>query len=354
MYLGTLGYSEDDGTLISFGIDWRRPLDFNIAQLQAKIEGALARTGETAVDIVAHSHGGLVARKYMQKFGGGHVQNLITFGTPHKGMLETFKALCEGIELFGFSQSHIMKVARTFPSAYELLPVDPGDGMFEAGGSPADPFATNGWATGGISKPMLQDASASVQSLDTKLPVKTTLIAGTHRSTWSLAQANGASKVKFTQRDDGDGTVPSISASGAALTSDRGVSRFVIPYGVHSQLFDYPEARRLLKNTLLPRPMSHFSIGLESPTYVPGKTFGVGVDIRDSAGNVPADATAQITIKGAGTKTFTLPRTRDDFFARLPMPGTPVHLQYRVEVSAPSLGETFGAQVGVIFAANHS
>lgn len=55
-------------------------------RLQRFVEQVKAREGELAVDIVAHSMGGLVARYYLERLDGAkHVERLITIGTPHRG-----------------------------------------------------------------------------------------------------------------------------------------------------------------------------------------------------------------------------------------------------------------------------
>lgn len=62
------------------------PVD-HLAQLVAdKIEGLSRKHGFERVHIVGHSKGGLVARRYIQAYGGERrVKSLITLGTPHHG-----------------------------------------------------------------------------------------------------------------------------------------------------------------------------------------------------------------------------------------------------------------------------
>lgn len=56
------------------------------AVLAAQVEEVRERTGHQQVDIVSHSLGGLVARYYVQRLGGGEkVHSLVTLGTPHLG-----------------------------------------------------------------------------------------------------------------------------------------------------------------------------------------------------------------------------------------------------------------------------
>lgn len=344
MYLGSLGLD-----VTPFGVDWRRPLDYDVENLQFKIQGILARTGEAQVDIVAHSHGGLVARRYLEKFGGALVDKFITLGTPHSGMIETFTAICEGIDFLGFSRSHVMKVARSFPSAYELLPFNAGDGLFTFDGAAADPFDETGWVPDGVSKQMLADAALSSQAMSRVIPAKTTMIYGTHLQTLALAAGATGKKTKFSLLPKGDGTVPSVSASGSGVTSSVSLSRFVMPYGVHSHLFDYAPVKRVMKNALFERPMPHFAWSFESEVYTPKSTFGVAADVRDAAGTPITTAVVMLELKGF--KTVQLLHNGDDFSAQIAMPSTPRHLEYKLTVAAP--GINVDPQVGMLWAANH-
>lgn len=182
-----------------------------------------------------------------------------------------------------------------------------------------------------------------------QIPAKTVIVYGTHRDTLARAQASTNAKVKFKSLPEGDGTVPAVSASGTGITSTQSIARFVMPYGVHSHLFEYEAVRRILKNTLFERPMPHFAWSFESDVYTPGSTFGVAADVRDASGQpIPG---AAVTLELKGFKTIHLQHNGDDFSALLQMPGTPKHLEYRLTVAAN--GITVEPQVGMLFAANH-
>ncbi|WP_223182459.1 MULTISPECIES: esterase/lipase family protein [unclassified Streptomyces] len=54
--------------------------------LSRRVEAIRSRTGQSEVDIVGHSLGGLIARYYVQCLGGDtRVRTLVTLGTPHSG-----------------------------------------------------------------------------------------------------------------------------------------------------------------------------------------------------------------------------------------------------------------------------
>jgi len=84
------GY-EKEKNLFDFPYEWR---DSNIStaeKLKEKINEVKSKTGLPAVDIVAHSMGGLVSRYYIE--GNGYqddVNQLVTLGTPHKGSPKSY------------------------------------------------------------------------------------------------------------------------------------------------------------------------------------------------------------------------------------------------------------------------
>lgn len=63
-----------------------RPLDDLAALVADKVEALSQRHGVEHLHIIGHSMGGLLARRYVQHFGGERrVGSLITLGTPHHG-----------------------------------------------------------------------------------------------------------------------------------------------------------------------------------------------------------------------------------------------------------------------------
>jgi len=63
--------------------------------LKELIETVQYKTGREKVIIVAHSMGGLVARRYMQLFGDTDVAKLIMIGTPNKGVVGNVAQYCD-------------------------------------------------------------------------------------------------------------------------------------------------------------------------------------------------------------------------------------------------------------------
>ncbi len=123
------GYME--GTdLFVFPYDWRKDNSESALLLKNKIEQVLAQTGKTKVDIIAHSMGGLVAKKYIADNGANSIDQLIFLGTPHLGAPKAFKALMYGDDMGGnlFGKIHFLNpnrvkiISQNMPATYQLLP----------------------------------------------------------------------------------------------------------------------------------------------------------------------------------------------------------------------------------------
>ena len=61
------------------------PIDDYCEQVERAVDALCAATGASAVAIVAHSMGGLVARAWLRRYGSTRLLRLITLGSPHHG-----------------------------------------------------------------------------------------------------------------------------------------------------------------------------------------------------------------------------------------------------------------------------
>lgn len=333
-----------------FHLDWRKSMTIAADELDRRISGLLTRTGAAKVHLVAHSHGGLVARMYLHRHGPERVAHLITIGTPHKGMLDTCEAMVRGLPMFGWSKSHIRDVARSFPSAYELLPHDEGDGLFSWDGGAATPLAATGWLPDPAMSILLGGAAGVVAQLPRSVPVASTFLYGTRRTTRVRCKAAPGS-ITFEQDADGDGTVPRVSAIGAGLAGP--VSTVAVPFGIHSHLFHHEIARRAISDTLLGRERGpHFAMGFASePLFRPFSTNRIAVEVRDPDGMPLPGTTVRLRLRGRGPF-IELPQTAaGDFTAELKMPGRGRHLEWEVVASAPSIPAPW-VRRGILFAGN--
>lgn len=126
--LKSVGYQEDS-SLFLFPYDWRLDINSSVSRLKDKIEEVKVQTGSEQVDLVAHSMGGLVVKKYLKDYGNVSVDRFADLATPHIGAPKTFKVLSYGdnfgFEKFGFNILNPVRtkeISQNMPSIYQLLP----------------------------------------------------------------------------------------------------------------------------------------------------------------------------------------------------------------------------------------
>lgn len=122
------GYVENRDLFV-FPYDWRLNLAGSSNLLKTKIDAIKSQTGQEKVDIIAHSMGGLVAKKYIEDYGQNSVDKFIDIATPHLGAPKAVKILMYGddlnIELFGnkiLNSDRIRTISQNMPAIYQLLP----------------------------------------------------------------------------------------------------------------------------------------------------------------------------------------------------------------------------------------
>ncbi len=126
-----LGYEKGKNFFV-FPYDWRKDVRVTKDSLDALIEEAKTKSGQTKVNLVAHSMGGLVARYYIADSGrASKVNKLISMGVPHLGATKALKTLMYGDEIkkdvfgifaLGIPSSEVKDVFQNLPSAFQLLP----------------------------------------------------------------------------------------------------------------------------------------------------------------------------------------------------------------------------------------
>jgi len=145
-------------TLFVFPYDWRKSITDNAAALKDYVGCVQQFHPNSKVDILAHSMGGLVARRYildnyiLENPGAHNVARLVTIGTPWLGapklyyVMETgdFPGL-SGLEYF-LLPDDIKRAYKAliefFPGAHQLLPSRL---FFELGFPSGTPFREEGW-----------------------------------------------------------------------------------------------------------------------------------------------------------------------------------------------------------------
>ncbi len=128
-FLDTKGYTENSDSFEN-PYDWRFSIENSVIDLKNKIDEIKVQRGVSEVDLVAHSMGGLLVKKYLKDYGGDSVGKFIDIGTPHTGSPKSFKILNYGDDLgvnyifgiFNINQKRIKSISQNMPSVYQLLP----------------------------------------------------------------------------------------------------------------------------------------------------------------------------------------------------------------------------------------
>ncbi len=129
------GYIENQN-LFTFPYDWRYGASgkypdgsTNETLLAQKIQAILTQTGSSKVDIVAHSEGGLIVKKYvMDNPTSNGIDKAVFVGVPNTGAPYAAKVLLQGDNFgisflgFGLSSTEIKNISANMPTAYDLLP----------------------------------------------------------------------------------------------------------------------------------------------------------------------------------------------------------------------------------------
>ena len=190
--------------------DWR----MNLNDLATAFATRLRNDEAPAIYIIAHSMGGLIARRAMQSPELARVRRLVTLGTPHGGSFGAVQAIRGTYpvvrRLAALDRTHDAdflagEVFSTFPSLYQMMP--------RAGaGCSTDLFDAAHWPQSGPRpNPQLLDAG---RAFTTALPAgepRCVAICGTLQRTVTGLRLE-RDEFLYQVSDAGDGTVPLASA----------------------------------------------------------------------------------------------------------------------------------------------
>lgn len=97
-------------------LEFEDPVGSNVEhaeEIAAAMDAFLERTGATAVDVVAHSMGGLAVRRYLLE-GSPRIRKVVFLGTPHRGTVTAYLAWGEGGEEMQPGTEFLMDLNREF------------------------------------------------------------------------------------------------------------------------------------------------------------------------------------------------------------------------------------------------
>ena len=204
-----------------FPFDWRESIDKSADRLAGEVQ---AFAGGEPLHLVAHSMGGLVSRRFIQRHRDiwnsmddptdkGRGGRLVMLGTPNRGSFAIPLTLTGGEKLVKLldkaDQPHnleqLLGIIGTFPGLYQMLPsplVDLGDDHQRL-------FDRQVWGDIPASEKLLSGAAELIRGLHEVIDPKRLLyVAGWGRKTPSRIRVDEPGRFSYQETRDGDGRVP--------------------------------------------------------------------------------------------------------------------------------------------------
>lgn len=234
--LARIGFSEAKGNLLELPYDWRTSVRCIVDVEGPKIEAALAAwrakdpaNADARIVFIAHSMGGLVARRYATTHPD--VGKIITIATPHRGSVKALQVLTQGVgPRWGWLQDVILPLVTSLPSLHQLLPAYPcvdTDGKYQNFGD------LKGQTVHGLDTTMAAagieflDELAAAEAADPRLTELLHSLIGWRQDTPASLKLSGGKPVFQTSYGgltlSGDGTVPHAGAVPKGMRLDSPV-----------------------------------------------------------------------------------------------------------------------------------
>lgn len=145
-----------------FGYDWRKSCAENGKRLKEYVNYLKEKLKIDQFNFLTHSMGGMVFSCYLKKLSGNYnvIKHAILTVCPFEGSIDALIGLIVGEGGINFplfnSNDEFRKIARTFPSVYELFPVYPGAITFAAG-NPFDLYNPDHWQSNVSAEQIFRD-----------------------------------------------------------------------------------------------------------------------------------------------------------------------------------------------------
>ena len=205
-----------------FPYDWRVDLDRSAAALAEEVR---AWAGGEPCHLVAHSMGGLVARRFIQKFpevwasmqdpsGEGRGGRLVMMGTPNRGSYaiplalsgeeKTVKTLAK-LDV-QHDRAALLGILNTFLGSYQLLPSP----KLDLGGDDHKKlFDVATWGNLPVHQGLLDRGKAFMTELDPVIDAgRLIFVGGYNQETPHRIHVDGPGRFRYESTLDGDGRVP--------------------------------------------------------------------------------------------------------------------------------------------------
>lgn len=238
-YLRKKTEADKKGNIYIFGYDWRQSNRENGRRLKEYVEYLKKKITAEKFNFVTHSMGGMIFSCYLKELNNDYkeINKAAITVCPFQGSINAFIALIVGEGGINFplfnSNDDFRKIARTFPSVYELCPVYQGAVTFLNSPGDFNLFDHTHWQSNIIDE-MVEErisllkkfridnpAMANLSALPPEVRERIVIIAGSGEKTKNRVviepqtpDGTAVNFFNFMQPDgDGDGTVPLESAT---------------------------------------------------------------------------------------------------------------------------------------------
>lgn len=234
------GFDVEPGrNYFEFPYDWRRDNRVAARRLAGESRGWLRRwrdlsgNADAKLVLIGHSMGGLVSRYFLECLDGWRsTRMLITLGTPYRGSLNALGFIANGLkkDIGPFTVADLSGLLRSFTSVYQLLPIYP---CYEASGrlvrvteaSIANLDPARGENALGFHAEIRQSVEEHERDETYRRErYRIRPVVGTFQPTAQSARSTGDQVEMLRQYggedQDGDGTVPRVSATPIEMGSD--------------------------------------------------------------------------------------------------------------------------------------
>jgi pimeloyl-ACP methyl ester carboxylesterase len=206
--------------------DWRIDVDRSAAALAEEIR---SWAGGEPVHLVAHSMGGLVARRFIQRFpdlwasmqdpsGTGRGGRLVMMGTPNRGSYAIALALSGDEKTvktlarldFQHDRASLLRILNTFVGSYQLLPSPK---LHLGGDDHKKLFDVNTWGNLPVHRALLERGKAFMTEMDTVTDAgRLIFVGGYNQETPHRIHVEGPGLFTYESTLEGDGRVPHETA----------------------------------------------------------------------------------------------------------------------------------------------
>jgi hypothetical protein len=278
-YLSLVTELAEHWDVLPFAFDWRKDIDVSADQLAAEIQRWSAGA---PVHVVAHSMGGLVARRMIQRqpqlwksmadgsalARGGR---LVMLGTPNRGSFaiplvltgeEKTVKLLQALDLH-HGRAALLGIVGTFIGSYQMLPSPLGEAVDDR----AQLYLPRTWGDLPVVPAHLASAQAFHRELDVVVdPGRLLYVAGYDQRTPFRIKVEAPGRFRYQETLDGDGRVPhELGLLGGVSTSWVNEVHGDLPRNVHVLAGVHELLERGMTNALLrERPARR---GVETPEW---------------------------------------------------------------------------------------